>query len=157
MKQLEKYIIVALFSVLVILCFLQIVFRFALNFSLSWTEELARYVFVLLVYMSACAAILQNAHVRVEIIDSLIPARFKKPLDTAVDLLFMAFMALVGYYGVQLSIEAFRVEQTTPALQAPMGLVYAIIPITFFLTCIRLIQRIVLRYKTAPPETDTGS
>ncbi|MEM7394445.1 MAG: TRAP transporter small permease [Verrucomicrobiota bacterium] len=152
MKHIEKMVVVVLFSALVLLCFLQIVFRFALNFSLSWTEELARYVFILLVYMSACAAVLHNAHVRVEIIDGLLPERFKKTLDTVVDLLFMVFMALIGYYGIHLSQESFEINQLSPAMQIPMGAVYAIIPITFFLTSGRLIQRIVLRYRPRPAE-----
>jgi TRAP-type C4-dicarboxylate transport system permease small subunit len=147
MNRLEKFIVVGLFCALILLCFLQILFRFVLNYSLSWTEELSKYVFILLVYMSSCAAVLKNAHVRVEIIDSFLPEPARKVLNTLMDLVFIAFMALVGYYGVHISADAFKIEQLSPAMQVPMGAVYAIIPVTFFLTCIRLVQRIIRRFK----------
>ncbi|WP_232055270.1 TRAP transporter small permease [Vibrio taketomensis] len=62
----------ALFLALIILCLLQILFRFVFNFSLSWTEELARYVFIALVYAASSLAVIKGAHVRVEIIDNFV-------------------------------------------------------------------------------------
>lgn len=158
MKNLEKPIIVILFTMLILLCFLQIVFRSVLNLSLSWTEELARYTFIALVYISACAAVLRNAHVRVEIIDNLIPEKIKPIVDSLVDIVFMIFMALIGYHGVHISLDAFSIEQLSPAMQIPMGLVYTIIPITFFATSIRLCQRIFMRhFKSNKQETEASS
>ncbi|MCM8536962.1 MAG: TRAP transporter small permease [Lentisphaeraceae bacterium] len=151
MKNIEKYIVVSLFAALVLLCFLQIIFRSVLNLSLSWTEELGRYVFILLVYMAACAAVLKDAHVKVEIIDSFVSEKNRKHLETAMDLVFCAFMALIGYYGMLISIDAFELELLSPAMQVPMGIVYAIIPVSFFLMCIRLIQKVSLRYKKVDP------
>lgn len=70
MNNIEEYVSILLFSSLIILCFLQILFRFVFNFSLSWTEELSRYVFIALVYISASLAVIRGAHVRVEVIDN---------------------------------------------------------------------------------------
>jgi TRAP-type C4-dicarboxylate transport system permease small subunit len=148
MKKFEKNIIVLLFSALIILCFLQIIFRSVLNLSLSWTEELSRYVFILLVYLSACAAVLENAHVRVEVIDGFVKGANKKYMDSFVDFLFIAFIGYIGYYGFMISLDAFEVKLLSPAIQVPMGIVYLIIPVTFFLTCIRLCQRIFNRFNT---------
>jgi len=152
MKSLEKPIVVFLFSALIILCFLQIVFRSFLNLSLSWTEELARYTFIALVYVSACAAVLKDAHVRVEIIDSFLPKNIKPYVDTLMDFIFLFFMGLIGFHGIHIAMDALNIEQLSPAMRLPMGFVYAIIPITFFATCIRLIQKIYYRFKNS----DTG-
>ncbi|MCM8536417.1 MAG: TRAP transporter small permease [Lentisphaeraceae bacterium] len=146
MKKIEKKLIVFLFITLITLCFLQIIFRFALNLSLSWTEELSRYVFILLVYLSACAAVLEDAHVRVEIIDGFVKGVSKKYLDTFVDLSFILFIGFIGYYGFEISLDAFDVNLHSPAIQVSMGIVYLIIPISFLLTCIRLCQRIYYRF-----------
>lgn len=48
-------------------CFLQMLFRFVFNLPLAWTKELSRYVFIILTYCGASAAVLDNAHVRVEL------------------------------------------------------------------------------------------
>jgi TRAP-type C4-dicarboxylate transport system permease small subunit len=152
MKRFEKIVVIALFSALVILCVLQILFRFALNFSLSWTEELARFVFILLVYMAACAAVAENAHVRVEVIDRFLSKRQAKIMDTLADLIFIAFMGLIGWYGLHIAADAYEIKTLSPAMQMPMWIAYGIVPVTFGLTCLRLIQRIWLRFTAADPD-----
>lgn len=141
----EEYISTFLFIALIVLCFLQIIFRFIFNFSLSWTEELARYVFIALVYFAASLAVVRGAHVRVEIIDGLVTGKKKKILDSIIDLSFAAFMAWIGYYGLEISVDAINIEQTTPALDWNAGWVYAIIPFCFYLIALRLIQRVYRR------------
>ena len=41
-----SYVGIAVFLVLILACVMQVFFRFVLNHSLSWTEELARYCFI---------------------------------------------------------------------------------------------------------------
>lgn len=54
-------------------------------------------------------------------------------------------MVWVGYYGLELSVDALAIEQTTPALEWQAGWVYAIIPFTFYLIALRLVQRVYRR------------
>ncbi|MFB2831820.1 TRAP transporter small permease [Aeromonas jandaei] len=143
----EEYLSVILFLALIVLCLLQILFRFVFNFSLSWTEELARYVFIALVYAASSLAILKGAHVRVEIIDMIITGRGKYYLEQFVDISWCAFMVYIGLYGAEITMEALNVEQTTPALGWQIGWIYMIVPVFFFLMCLRLIQRIYNRYQ----------
>ena len=160
MKNFEKILVIGLFSALVILCVLQILFRSGLNFSLSWTEELARYVFILLVYMAACAAVAENAHVRVEVIDNFLSKKQARVLDTIADLIFIAFMGLIGWYGLEIAIDAFKIKTLSPAMRMPMWIAYAIVPTTFGLTCIRLMQKIYRRFTattTTPTSEDAAS
>ncbi len=145
MNNIEEYVSILLFSSLIILCFLQILFRFVFNFSLSWTEELSRYVFIALVYISASLAVMRGAHVRVEVIDNYIKGANKRILDTIIDLSFAIFMIYIGYYGIEITIETLDVEQTTPALGWSSGWVYAVVPFSFYLIALRLIQRAYLR------------
>lgn len=80
-KPLEYYLIAVLFTLLILVCFLQVLFRFVLSLPLAWTEELSRYLFILLVYVGASAAAGEGKHVRVEIIDSVLPAKATKALN----------------------------------------------------------------------------
>nr|WP_319389819.1 TRAP transporter small permease [uncultured Cohaesibacter sp.] len=146
-EKFEEVMSVILFSLLVILCFMQVAFRFVLNFSLSWTEELANYDFILLVYISCSLCIQKGSHVRVEIVDLFVVGRGKYWLDQALDLVWTVFIFAVGWHAVAIAEDALMVGKTTPALDWPYGWVYSIIPFTFALMTLRLIQRLVVRHQ----------
>ncbi len=147
LDRLEEYLCIFLFTSLIALCLLQILFRFVVNFSLSWTEELARYIFILLVYIAASLAIAKDAHVRVEIIDSFVQGKHKYYLDQLVSIVWAIFIFYIGYEGIAIATEALDIEQVTPAMELPAGIVYAMIPVCFTLMTFRLIQRIYRRYR----------
>lgn len=144
-NKIEEVMSVVLFSLLVILCFLQVLFRFLVNFSLSWTEELANYDFILLIYVACSLGIQKGAHVRVEIIDGIVTGSPKYYLDQCLDALWAVFIFIVGYLGIEIIQDAFAVGKTTPALDWPYGWIYAIIPVTFILMSVRLVQRMHAR------------
>ncbi|EGU29783.1 TRAP transporter small permease [Vibrio scophthalmi] len=146
-EEFEEYLSVALFLALIVLCLLQILFRFVFNFSLSWTEELARYVFIALVYAASSLAVIKGAHVRVEIIDNFVSGKAKYYLDQVIEASWCAFMIYIGIYGVEITVEALRVSQVTPALGWQIGWIYMIVPVFFFLISLRLVQRMYHRFQ----------
>ena len=146
-EQFEEVMSVILFSLLVILCFMQVVFRFVINFSLSWTEELANYDFILLVYISCSLCIQKGSHVRVEVIDIFVVGRAKYLLDQAMDLIWSIFIFAVGWHAIAIAQDALMIGKTTPALDWPYGWVYSIIPLTFTLMTLRLLQRMLNRHQ----------
>lgn len=146
-EKFEEVVSVVLFSILVILCFMQVLFRFAINFSLAWTEELANYDFILLVYISCSLCIVKGAHVRVEIIDLFIRGLPKYLLNQSIDVIWTAFTFLVGWYSVEIAKDAILIGKTTPALDWPYGWVYSVIPFTFGLMTLRLVQRMWTRHQ----------
>ena len=58
------------------------------------------------------------------------------------NLVFFGFALCILYYGRQVCATIGRLGQQSPAMDIPMWMVYAAAPTGFFLTCIRLIQRI---------------
>ena len=134
-------------SSLIILGVIQILFRFLLNFSLSWTEELSRYTFILLVYVGAALGFKRKRHVRVEIIDLYVSPKRLGYIKTFNEILIILFLGLVGYQGLGIVKTAYSLNQTSPALRIPMYLIYGIIPVTFIISAVRLIEVIIKRYR----------
>lgn len=153
-NRIEEVLSVALFVALVILCTLQIVFRFLINFSLSWTEELAQFTFIVLIYVACSMAILRDAHVRVEIIDVFVTGRAKYVLDQIIDVIWAAFIFLIGWLGIGIAQDYLSFGKTTPALDWQYGWLYSVIPITFMLMTLRLGQRMLLRHRQWLTERD---
>lgn len=139
-KEFENYIIMTLMIMLILLGTLQILFRFLLNFSLSWTEELTRYFFVLMVYTGASLALKQRKHVKVDILENMLSKTGRKYLYAINDCILIILLIWIGFAGLKICYSTWEMEQLSPAMELPMYLVYTIIPVTFFLGAFRGVQ-----------------
>ncbi|MDL2272729.1 TRAP transporter small permease [Desulfovibrio sp. OttesenSCG-928-I05] len=157
--RLEESIAMALFCALIIFGVLQVVSRFGIiDMALDWTEELSRYAFIALVYISASLAIARKRHVRVEVIDMLLPASWRKKLELVVNVIWMIFNVIIAHAGWVVAVEGMTT--TTPVLQWNMGYLYLIIPFTFILMAFRILFRIIQDVREARlpegPATEGG-
>ncbi len=151
----EECIAVVLFTLMILFGTLQVISRFGIiPIALDWTEELSRYVFIALVYISASLAIAHRRHVRVEIIDNFIHGKKRLFLDFFVNISWCLFNLLIAYEGYLVAEEAFGT--TTPVLEYDMGVIYLIIPITFTLMALRVLVNIGQDFSkiTKQKETD---
>lgn len=147
LKYIEEYISAILFAFMVILIFLQVLFRFIFNFPLSWTEESARYIMIILVYLSAVSAVKQERHLRVQAIQMLLPDSIAFILWILSNLIWFGFNAVMVVYGYQMANYIFTTGQVSPALHVPMGMLYMVIPVCFFLMEIRLVQIVIRKIR----------
>lgn len=135
----EKYLSVILFTVLISVCFLQVLFRFVLNFSLAWTEELARFVFIALIYTGASLAAHSRAHVRVELIESIIPKKYLWLYNIFINAICCFITLVIGYKAIEIVQRTMKSNQLSAALQFPMWIIYSLVPILFGLISIRFL------------------
>ncbi|HYK72276.1 MAG TPA: TRAP transporter small permease [Pseudoneobacillus sp.] len=158
LKKIDRYfeesLVVVLFTAMVLLTFAQVLSRFVFNLSLGWSEEVSRYVFVWLIYLSAAMAAKHRRHIRVEVIDTLLPRAISKWFGVFADLLWVGFTLYVHFYGYEMVLMVTAHGQLSPAVQLPMGFVYSIIPIGFVLIAIRVLQGIVARFRGTDELTD---
>lgn len=83
-----------------VLVFTQFFTRYALNDSVAWTEEVARYSLIALTFIGAAGAVRRGSHIRVELLESLLPLPARRVLQALLDatrLGFWAFGAWVGF------------------------------------------------------------
>lgn len=128
-------------ATMIISMFLQVVFRFVFKSPLYWTEELSRYSFVYIVFIGAAWAGRQEMHLGVDYFTSKLPGAFAKQLKIGLDALILVFSAVIVYAGAQVVPINFR--QLSPALNIPMGAVYAAIPIGFLLMFIYYLDHLI--------------
>ncbi|MBU8879892.1 TRAP transporter small permease [Bacillus sp. FJAT-29790] len=143
----EESVVAVLFSAMVILTFIQVLSRFVFNFSLGWSEEISRYFFVWLIYISAAMAAKHRRHIRVEIIDTIFPRFISKWFGLLSDLLWVAFAVFVAFYGYEIVVKMMGHKQLSPAVHLPMWLVYTIIPFGYGLIALRVLQGIIGRFR----------
>lgn len=73
--------------------------RYALNDALSWSEEIAKYMMIWMVFTGAPIALRQGGHVAIEILPNLLPDRARQLLFGLVFLIIAALMVMLVYRG----------------------------------------------------------
>ena len=141
-KKLERTIAVFLMVVLVVLASWSVFARFVLNSSLAWSEELIRYIFIAMVYMAASAAVIDDSHSRVELVDLVLSPKALKWLNVVLKTVWGLFTGLIAYNSISLVQKTFAMRQSSPTLKIPMGYVYMVLPICFTLMTFRIFQNI---------------
>lgn len=141
-RYIEELFLVFFSSIMVAVIFLQVVMRQFDN-SLSWSEELARYCFIWLVYLGISYGVKKQRHIKVDVMLLLLKDKGKIILSIIANLLFLVFALVIIRYGYDIATQLLGFGQKSPALQIPMGLVYMATPVGIGLTVIRLIQNLI--------------
>jgi C4-dicarboxylate transporter DctQ subunit len=115
----------------------------ALGISYSWTEELARYSMIWAVYLGASVATARAAHVRMEMLQPLVPQRAWKIVDRLQLAVTLGFSLLVAGVGTKLVAQMHELGQQSPLLGVPMYAMYAAIPVSFALMALHLLRQLV--------------
>lgn len=132
---------------MVALLAVQVVSRYVFKASVPWTEELARFSFLFLVYFSASLAAKHGRHIRITAHLSPLPVRLQNAVILLSDLVTVAFCMLVVYWGtnVYLGMEARPLR--SPVLGWEVRWVFLLIPIAFAMQIYRICERYVLFYQ----------
>jgi len=136
----EKTICVFLMSAMTSIIFLQFVMRRVFNNSLVWSEELARYMFIWLIYIGIAYGAKLKRHIKVEVLVNALPIKIQPYLLMLGEVIFLGFALFIIYSSYGIVLRQMALGQNSPALGIPMSVVYAAPTVGFFLTSIRQIQ-----------------
>ena len=140
---LEEYVLVYSLMVSVALVFVQVVMRRVFNNSLSWSEELARYLYVWQTWLGVSYAARNGTHLRITMLKDRLPPQAQQILEILVVLVWMGFGIFVIYQGMGVVNTIASFGQKSSALKIPMQFCYMSIPVGMFLMCIRIVERTV--------------
>ena len=144
----EECMMVCLLSVMVVVISAQIIMRFILGSSIGWSEELARYCFIWLVFIGISYGVKKQRHIRIDAIYRLLKGKQRVILHIIVNLLFLSFAVILLFYGGKISTQIYLWGQNSPALKLNMGLVYMAAPVSMLLTSWRIIQQLLQQFQT---------
>ena len=141
----EEYLVMFLMLVMIITAFAQVIFRFVIQMSLDWSEELARYAFLWCMFISAGMAVKHRRHIKVEFIMEMLPKKLRFGLEIISDLIWMAFCLLLVKDGIGLL--EFVKTQVSPSMEVPFKYIYTSLPVGAALMFLRLVQQMVRRFR----------
>lgn len=141
-EHLEESLVVLMMAVMSVIIGLQIFMRYVMGASLSWSEELSRYLFIWATYLGVAYGVRKDAHIRVSMVTDLLSRRNAAYARVLTHVIFGAFAVFVMYQGWIMVEKTFRFGQKSASLGIPMGFVY-LAPLTgFAFTILRLVQAI---------------
>lgn len=140
-ENLEEFLMVVSLILMTLIMGVQIFSRYVLGASLSWSEELTRYLFVWAGFLSVSYCTRKCVSIKIEQFVSLFPRRgialFKLVNHTFELILFMYLIPFAFRY----MMSAVWSGQVSPACHIPMYYVQAAPLVSFILVSIRIIQR----------------
>lgn len=122
---LEETICIILMSVMTIIIFIQVIMRYVMHNSLSWSEELARYCFVWLIYIGVAYGCKLMKHIKIDAALKLFPEKVRPYITIVGELLVLAFAAYIVVTGVELTYKQWLFGKVSPALGVPLQYINA--------------------------------
>jgi len=123
-----EYLLFGLGFIMAVIVAVQVFFRYVLNQSLFWSEELARFLLVWLTFFGASVAYYRKAHPGIDILYSKMSPSIRKASAVLIHIASILLFCIMIFYGCQFAY--FVRLQISPALQLPKWIILSILPVT---------------------------
>ena len=117
-----EVLVAAIFGVIVCIALLQVFHRFALNSSLSWSEEAQIFGHIWIVFLGIPIAYRRGAHLYIETFCDKLPHTARAVFNLAIELMWAAFAVSLMVLGWMVARIAHL--QESPGLEVPMSYPY---------------------------------
>jgi len=119
-----ELICILLILTTVVVTLTQIFFRYALNASLSWPEELARWAFVWMVFVGMAIGVHRNSHIAIDLLRRHLSDRWQSVHTISMQIVIWATSIALLKHGWSLASKASYVS---PALEWHFRYLYKIL------------------------------
>lgn len=120
---------------------LQTLTRYVIFYSLPWSEELSRYLFIFVIMVGLSVAIKEDMLISIDLIDRMLPGKSGKWLD-AVRRALALFVSIVIVIFCSRMFTIGKIQKS-PAMGIPMITMYGTIFASYILSAISLVFKII--------------
>ena len=134
----EDWVALAIFWVMALAVFLQFFTRYVLNDSYAWTEEIATYCLICVVFIGSSMCVRLSRHIQVDLVYRYLPHLVARALSTMIDLIRIAFFG----YAIKLVWVYIQIigDESMTTINLPKDYVYYAVLLGFVLMFVRSIQ-----------------
>lgn len=153
MKPLEKilqFVVSVLIGAMMVWVFIQVIGRYVFNYTPSFGEELARYMFVWVVFLSLPVVAKKGGHMAIEMVTVRIKGAALKIVRVCADVFTMTFLLIMVVQGANMVIRASF--QTSAALQISMSWIYCVIPFGCLIMLLNVVDNFIKLIRTPADE-----
>lgn len=139
-------LVIIFFAAVVILVLLQVYTRYFTTNSITWAEELGRFLMIWMIMLSSVALYCRHGHVWVELFIQYLPYPAKKFIIIFGYLLIITFFSIL--VGGTAKILSITWKQLSPALGMPMGIPYISVPFCSLLMALFTLRDLIYEVLT---------
>lgn len=138
------------FATMFVLGIATVVFRYVIESSLAFPDELIRYLFIWMIFLGSAIAFRRNMHAAIGVVVSSLPPAMKRAALLFATAACGVFFAVMLRSGLLLTL---RVKtQISPALEVSMAWVYGAIPVGMALLCIYAAELLARQWRMPADE-----
>ena len=136
-----QYTLVVMMIVMTVIVIVQVFLRYLFSFSLSWSEEVARYLMIWVAFLGGSLALQKGLHIGVELFLIRLSPRFRKWVSTLSKTALLIFLIYLTIGGIKITW-AVR-DQSSPALLFSMAYAYLSAPVGGFFMALQIIHSLI--------------
>lgn len=139
LNKISRVAITLLLIWITVVLVLQVSARYIFSSGMFWTEEMARYAMVWIVFLGAAVVTKEKAHINVPILETIFPS-LKKHFTVLQIIFFLMYIVIILFISWG-TLQVLQ-YQFSANMRLSMALVYSIIPISFILILIHLLANL---------------
>jgi len=135
------YTLVVMMIVMTLTVIVQVFLRYIFSFSLSWSEEVARYLMIWVAFLGGSLALKKGLHIGVEFLLVRVSSRTRRWVSILSKMFILIFLIYLTIGGIKITW-AVR-DQSSPALLFSMAYAYLSAPVGGLLMAIQAIHSLI--------------
>ena len=142
----EGWVALGFFWLLGATVFYQFFTRYVLNDSASWTEEIARYLLIAVVFTGATIGVIKNNHIQVDLLYRYMPRPMARVMSGVVDAMRIVFFAVAVVLTGMMMLKLGSNSRMT-MVDLPMNWLYGVCLLGFAAMAFRSVQVALVHHR----------
>ena len=148
MNHITERICAALVAAMIFVVWLGIVGRYTNLFSVTWTEELARYIMIWAALLAVPCCTYRREHIGLDMLFRKLPAGLQRPARIVLDCIGLGFFVFLAIYG--LTMTKMGATQYATIFGMTMTIPFLSVPVSCGLTVIQILVCIMREWSGTP-------
>lgn len=149
----ERVILTVTILASVALSVIGVFFRYVLNSSLGYVEEVAGFLLLMAITVGIGAAVRAGSHLRVDMLTQFFP-KTKKGLNIYAEIIALVVMSVIFVFAIEFVYQLWQGDQRTTSMWwLPVYIPLIIMPVGYLTALFRLVESLRTLIKT-PGEVD---
>ncbi|MFV1528844.1 MULTISPECIES: TRAP transporter small permease [unclassified Phaeobacter] len=140
----EKSVIIASILLMMINSTANAIGRYAFGKSLFFAEELNQFLIVGVTFVGFAYAVRKGRNIRMTAVYDTLSRRWKKRILTLISITTALLLAFLAYESVLYVLEIKGLNRLSPALQFPVYIIYAVIPVGLFMASLQYLIAFIM-------------